>query len=442
MANELYTLLGIEPEATDKEVRKAYFLTLKQFPVDKFPQKHQDIREAYDTLKDQNKRSEYDAKQEAGTDTEPIIVEAKELMEAENYEGAIVLLKKAVVLVPTEESQLLLARAYFHNKEPELGLKISQRLSKKYNENIILHNKLGWLLLGFVIVETENKPDNQWDIHKKLLKHSKNYFQTSLNLNDTLPEPYDGLGQIEYYLERYDRCQRWHKKRLSCYSSTDVEGIDAILRLMETDAALDKSLRESRIPEIRQRIPAGQDGIDLVQSIVGARAFQAFQGEDYNFGKILANFLCDINPCEENSELARVCRVSESVIAEFNAVLDDEDMYTEFKQLCAWAFNMWLDLNEDSRSDQFTNALDSLDSAGNYSGVKSELLKMKHKYPTIWESQEEVFEDLLSRVNDAIQTPQTYSSSPAHIDDGCGCMIFLFFIPFIPSFYSFMTSFA
>ena len=131
MANELYTLLEIEPDATDKEVRKAYFVTLKQFPVDKFPQKHQDIREAYDTLKDPNKRSEYDAKQESGMDTEPIIVEAKELIEAENYEDAIVLLKKAVVLVPTEESQLLLARAYFNNKEPEQGLKISQRLSKK-----------------------------------------------------------------------------------------------------------------------------------------------------------------------------------------------------------------------------------------------------------------------------------------------------------------------
>ena len=107
-------------------------------------------------------------------------------------------------------------------------------------------------------------------------------------MNDTLPEPYNGLGQIEYYLERYDRCQRWHKKRLSCYSPTDVEGIEAVLRLMETDAALDNSLREPRIAKIRRRIPAGQDGIDLVQSIVGARAFQAFQGEDYNLGKITA----------------------------------------------------------------------------------------------------------------------------------------------------------
>ncbi len=70
-AKDFYELLGVSPKATQDEIRKAYLKLAKKYHPDKTggdkaaEQKLKAINEAYDTLKNAEKRKEYDAMRES-----------------------------------------------------------------------------------------------------------------------------------------------------------------------------------------------------------------------------------------------------------------------------------------------------------------------------------------------------------------------------------------
>ena len=62
---DFYAVLGIPRNSTEEEIKKAYFSLVKKFHPDinkdpKAPQMFSDISEAYDVLKDKEKRQKYD----------------------------------------------------------------------------------------------------------------------------------------------------------------------------------------------------------------------------------------------------------------------------------------------------------------------------------------------------------------------------------------------
>jgi len=50
------TLLGVGQEATDDQIRAAYLCKLKEFPPDRSPAEFEQIRDAYELLRDRRQR--------------------------------------------------------------------------------------------------------------------------------------------------------------------------------------------------------------------------------------------------------------------------------------------------------------------------------------------------------------------------------------------------
>ena len=50
-------VLGVAPDAGEAEIRAAYLRKLKEHPPDKSPQEFENIRDAYDTLRDPRRRA-------------------------------------------------------------------------------------------------------------------------------------------------------------------------------------------------------------------------------------------------------------------------------------------------------------------------------------------------------------------------------------------------
>ena len=71
MNSELYDVLGVSPESTQGQIKKAYLKLAKQYHPDKnpdgrFADKFKEISAAYEVLGDEEKRSLYDQYGEEG----------------------------------------------------------------------------------------------------------------------------------------------------------------------------------------------------------------------------------------------------------------------------------------------------------------------------------------------------------------------------------------
>jgi curved DNA-binding protein CbpA len=72
-----YQTLGVEKTAGDEEIKRAYFRMVRKFQPGSFPEKFKEIRTAYETLKDKQKRVEYDAVGELPGSMAPLFNEAQ-----------------------------------------------------------------------------------------------------------------------------------------------------------------------------------------------------------------------------------------------------------------------------------------------------------------------------------------------------------------------------
>jgi curved DNA-binding protein CbpA len=72
-----YEVLGITAAAADAEIKRAYFNLVRKFQPDRFPEEFKEIRAAYETLIDRQKRAEYDAIGELPSSVAPLFHEAQ-----------------------------------------------------------------------------------------------------------------------------------------------------------------------------------------------------------------------------------------------------------------------------------------------------------------------------------------------------------------------------
>lgn len=54
-----YAVLAVRVDADDDEVRAAYLSRLKQFPPDRAPREFEQVRDAYELLRDRRRRAQY-----------------------------------------------------------------------------------------------------------------------------------------------------------------------------------------------------------------------------------------------------------------------------------------------------------------------------------------------------------------------------------------------
>lgn len=105
-----YEILGISRDAASGDIKRSYIEKVKQYPPESYPEEFQQIRRAYDTLRDSALRKEYDIVCEYGESVEDLLREAAGRRITNQ---TVKLLERAVTIDPEHiKARLMLAYAY------------------------------------------------------------------------------------------------------------------------------------------------------------------------------------------------------------------------------------------------------------------------------------------------------------------------------------------
>lgn len=142
-----YKLLGIEPDADERQLKAGYFRTIRRYSPEEDPEMFKRVRQAYELLQNPRKRKEYDVT----LTLEPIFQNAYrrvlELMKEGEYEEAIQCCKEVLSTVNLELFQLLLAKLYILNENAGKAVKRLEELAEGKPEDRRYRKLLAWSYL-------------------------------------------------------------------------------------------------------------------------------------------------------------------------------------------------------------------------------------------------------------------------------------------------------
>ena len=93
-AENFYERLGLSPDASEADIKGAFFAAVREYPPEKDAENYKLIREAYDTLINPQSRQEYSARDQYGPEIVALEEELETAREVEDTHRQVRVLKK------------------------------------------------------------------------------------------------------------------------------------------------------------------------------------------------------------------------------------------------------------------------------------------------------------------------------------------------------------
>jgi len=191
-SSNYYRILGTNSNADDELIKKRYLEKVRAFPPEKDPEEFKRIREAYDTLKDPFKRSEYDLETKYQGKANKLLQDAMLFMDMEEYHFAETSLSEALELAA---DNLYILKLFAHLALIQKNLTKFNRIFEQIEE-IVPDSKKDQILF--------NKAD-------MLIK--EDYIKQALKVTNKLetlfPEKIPDM--LDLFLRIYDQQNDFHK---------------------------------------------------------------------------------------------------------------------------------------------------------------------------------------------------------------------------------------
>jgi curved DNA-binding protein CbpA len=222
----LYKILGTRSNISQERIKEKYIEKLREFPPETHPEEFQEIRRAYETLKDPKKRKQYDMMRKYGDKIESIMEEVRFLMVIENYKKAEKLLKYVDeidpdnIVVKLTQAELALAQEKFERFYSLID-ELLEKCDTEKKEYIIF--------IKFTMLITNGYEDRALEA----LEHGKEYI---VNKKD-----YHRL-RINAFVEMEDYKKAWGEFKYAIPSIEDIgiDEVDILITWLNTAIDLEK----------------------------------------------------------------------------------------------------------------------------------------------------------------------------------------------------------
>lgn len=321
MAYDLYQVLELTQDATEKEIKAAFFRLVRKYTPEDHPEKFKEIRKAYETLRDPKVRANYDAMEQSGEAIEQLVVEAREHEEKKNWEEAVRCYKRIVALAPgLDWAWNALGLCYSYQEDYPNADKIFTRLTARAGDVAVY-----WYNYGWINMDLFNKSE-----HSGYLSLARKMFEKAHELepfNSTYP-----LDIARTYLDSKDYSQAltYVNKAIAINQETNFQDMDAYL--VKSMIYIGQGQPE-RVVSIADEVLAAPGG-DLefykyAAYRLAAYGYEFYKSRRYAFAKVYAEAALKLNSESkeirilfEDSELFTNCEREWKLIEKDSSIAD------------------------------------------------------------------------------------------------------------------------
>lgn len=432
MANEYYSIIGVEPTADAGALRKAYFRALREHTAEKDPIRHQELRRAYEVLGDEDRRREYDGLQVGGGEVAKWMEAGNAAYGEEKWADAERAFKRALAISPTYlPARLQLARTVALSGDRVRATELLGQVAAT-TDLLEVHSELGWIALSHVVVETENEPDNMEKEHKRLLLTAKEAFDRCIQLAPTNRIGYFGRAKIEYYREDFATARSWARKAAAADGRADFEDFPALSLVVETHVLQGEASQAAAVireiqaltpsqPEVRAY--AVEQFVRLGLMMMKAKAFR----QAVEIFTACRGFLPD-EP--QLKELVDANLTAANGWAEFERAKEDDQLLPVTRGLAVWSVGRYSGEFEDEAASKrfFDNVIEALGTFPAWQ-IAAQLRRLRDRYPAIWKCQDRLLPQVLASVEGSGTHQQhaiaraSQGSTEMTSNGGCGCLV-------------------
>ena len=382
-----YEILNITKDATQEEIRSGYKKMLRKYPPEKEQEKYKEIREAYDTLKDEKSRKNYDAYFHHEKDIKSLEDKYTEHMESKNYNEAEKVLKKILIISPEiAHIKDKLGEVCFLKKEYDKSIKIYEKLIKEYPDNVDYLIKLG----------------KNYSEKKELLKARECYLK-AYNLDSSNPIVINEIVYLFIDDKKIDEAINFLNKDIEKDSKIDFEDFFALSKLLECYIIKnDMSNLKRTLENIKKIAPKDEESKSFISWKLGQLAANLYDMEIYEHTKEILEICLKLTP---DIDVIQKLYGNTTLFVEVNKLLTDETIENIVKFL---AINYFYGNKFEERVKQ--NMLQKLNFyLESYTGrkiLKEEILKIRMNYPLLYNESEvkKIYNEILKIID-----PVSYS---------------------------------
>ena len=360
-----YEILNISKNASQEEIRSGYKKMLRKYPPEKEQEKYKEIREAYDTLKDEKSRKNYEAYFYHEKDIKTLEDKYTEHMKARNYEEAEKILKKILIISPEiAHIKDKLGEIYFLKENYNKSIEIYKELIKEYPKNIDYLIKLG----------------ANYDEIKKY-KSSRMYYLTAYALDDSNSEAISGVVHSYIKENKISEAIDFLNEDIEKDNKLDFEDFFALSKLLECYIIKnDMSDLKRTLEDIKKIAPEDEESKSFISWKLGKLAAELYDMGIYEETKEVLEICLKLTP---NIALIQELYKQVDLFVEANKLMNDDNIYGPSK-VPIYNYFFGGKLDEETKNEIFQKLEERLKTSIGKEYFKGGVQKIKERYPMLY----------------------------------------------------------
>ena len=360
-----YEILNVNKDANQEEIKSGYKKMLRKYPPEKEQEKYKEIREAYDTLKDEKSKKNYDAYFHHEKNIKTLEDKYTEYMEAKNYNEAEKVLKKILIISPEiAHIKDKLGEVYVLKKEYEKSIEIYKELIKEYPENVDYLIKLA---------------GNYSQL--KFYDKSGVYYLTAYVLDDSNSEAISGVVHSYIKENKISEAIDFLNENIEKDDKLDFEDFFALSKLLECYIIKnDMSSLKETLEKIKKIAPKDEESKGFISWKLGKFAAELYDMGIYEETKEILEICLKLTP---DVDIILELYKNVDLFVEANKLMNDDNIYGPSK-IPIYNYFFGGKLDEETKNEIFQKLEERLKTSIGKEYFKGGVQKIKERYPMLY----------------------------------------------------------